>query len=167
MAGRPSKLTKETVDKICLAIRAGNYAKIAAEMAGIGETTYYRWMEEADKEGAPKHFREFRESIRKAEADAEVAKVALISQAASAGDWKAAGWYLERKHPERWGRNDKIRQEISGPDGAPIALSVEEAKQAVLTFLMENEGEDNGEIITEADSIPAIGEETGVAEFPI
>jgi hypothetical protein len=36
---RPTKLTAEITEKICMAIRAGNYAKIAAGLAGIGEST--------------------------------------------------------------------------------------------------------------------------------
>lgn len=152
---RKLKITQDTTDKICLAIRAGNYAKVAAEMAGIGETTYYRWLEEGQKEGATKVYREFWESIKRAEADAEVAAVALIRQAANNGTWQAASWLLERKHGERWGRNDKLRQEITGTNGAPIALSIEEARKAVLAFLdggEEDEPVDTGTNTTETES---------------
>ena len=139
---RPTKLTKEVTERICLAIRAGNYAKVAAAMAGVAETTYYRWLEMAEGPYAKKDYREFRESVERAEAEAEVAAIARIRQAADNGDWKAAGWYLERKHGERWGRNDKLRQEITGANGAPVALSIEEAKKAVLAFLDEGVEED-------------------------
>ena len=139
---RPSKLTPEITERICMAIRAGNYAKVAAAMAGIGETTYYKWLEMAELPNAKKEYKEFRESIERAEAEAEVVAIARIRQAADNGDWKAAGWYLERKHGERWGRNDKLRQEITGANGAPVALSIEEAKKAVLAFLDEGVEED-------------------------
>jgi hypothetical protein len=108
----------------------------------VGETTYYKWLEMADEPNAKKEYREFRESVERAEAEAEVAAIARIRQAADNGDWKAAGWYLERKHGERWGRNDKLRQEITGANGAPVALSIEEAKKAVLAFLDEGVEED-------------------------
>jgi hypothetical protein len=157
---RKLKITQDTTDKICLAIRAGNYAKVAAEMAGIGETTYYRWLEEGQKDNAPKIYREFWESIKRAEADAEVAAVALIRQAANNGTWQAASWLLERKHGERWGRNDKLRQEITGANGAPIALSVEEARKAVLAFL-DDGGEDES-VDTGADTTETEGGTTGV-----
>jgi transposase len=134
---RPTKLTPELLDRITLAIRAGNYAKTACEMVGIGETTFYRWMEEGEKDTGKKEFREFRESIKRAEAEAEVRSVALIRQAADGGTWQAAAWYLERKHGDRWGRNDKIRQEVTGANGAPVSISLEEAKKAVLAFLDE------------------------------
>lgn len=157
---RKLKITQDTTDKICLAIRAGNYAKVAAEMAGIGETTYYRWLELGQKEGASKVYREFWESIKRAEADAEVAAVALIRQAANNGTWQAASWLLERKHGERWGRNDKLRQEITGANGAPIALSVEEARKAVLAFL--NEGGEDESVDTGADTTETEGGTTEV-----
>lgn len=152
---RPTKLTPEITERICLAIRAGNYAKVAAAMAGIGETTYYKWLEMAEKPNAKKEYKEFRESVEQAEAEAEVAAIARIRQAADNGDWKAAGWYLERKHGERWGRNDKLRQEITGANGAPVEISIEEAKKAVLAFLDEGETEDefidSGTDTTEAE----------------
>lgn len=143
---RPSKLTPELQQNIVTAIQAGNYARIAAEMNGISETTFYRWMEMGAEEDAKPQFREFRESIKRAEALAEVVAIARIRQAADNGTWQAAAWYLERKHGDRWGRNDKIRQEISGPEGKPIPLSIEEAKKAVLQFI--NEGNNNGNILT-------------------
>lgn len=160
MAGRPTKLTQETIDKICLAIRAGNYAKIAAQMAGIGESTYYEWLGIAKEPDCDVLFTELAESIQRAEADAEVAAVALIRQAANNGTWQAAGWLLERKNGERWGRNDKIRQEITGADGGPIELTIEEARKAVLEFLGEgdvdesvNEGQDSIVLEREAGSV--------------
>lgn len=148
---RPLKLTQELQERICLAIRAGNYSKIAAEMNGIGETTFYRWLDLGSKPNASKIYREFRESIKRAEAEAEIVSVARIRQAADNGTWQAAAWYLERKHGDRWGRNDKIRQEISGPEGKPVPLSLEEAKKAVLAFLEEgdNESINSGEVSTE------------------
>ena len=160
MAGRPTKLTQETIDKICLAIRAGNYAKIAAQMAGIGESTYYEWLGIAKEPDCDALFTELAESIKRAEADAEVAAVALIRQAANNGSWQAAGWLLERKNGERWGRNDKIRQEITGLNGGPIELTIEEARKVVLEFLGEgdadesiNEGPDSIVLEREAGSV--------------
>lgn len=156
---RPTKLTPELLERVILAIRAGNYAKTACEMVGIGETTFYRWMEDGAKDDAKPLFREFRESIKRAEAEAEVRSVALIRQAADGGTWQAAAWYLERKHGDRWGRNDKLRQEISGPEGKPVPLSLEEAKKAVLAFLEEgdNESLNSGEVSEEnASGTPAL-----------
>ena len=39
--GRRSQLTAEIQERIVSAIRAGNYANIAAQYAGIAESTFY------------------------------------------------------------------------------------------------------------------------------
>ena len=150
---RPSKLTDDTKRKLVLALRAGNDQKVAAQMAGIGETTFYRWMEMGEKENAQKEYREFWELVKRAIAEAEIDAVARIQQAAQNGRWQAAAWWLERKHPERWGRNDKIRAEISGPNGEPIQIDIEEAKKAILEFI--NEGSINESLAT-GTNIPII-----------
>lgn len=155
---RPSKLTDETKRKLVLALRAGNDQKVAAQMAGIGETTFYRWLELAEQPDAKKEYREFRELIQRTIAEAEIDAIARIQQAASNGRWQAAAWWLERKYPERWGRNDKIRAEISGPNGEPIQIDIEEAKKAILEFI--NEGNLHESIPARTD-IPTI--DTGTA----
>jgi hypothetical protein len=131
--GRRSKLTPEVQSKIVSAIRAGNYAHIAASLAGINRSTYYRWLELGEGSAAKQPYKEFRDTVKEAEASAEVANVALIRQAAQNGTWQAAAWYLERKHSDRWGRNDKVRQEISGPEGKPIQVA--DPREVLLTML--------------------------------
>ncbi len=132
---RPTKLTPEVRDKIVKAISAGAYATVAAKAAGIGKSTYFRWLEEALKENAKPELVEFREAVKEAEAQAEIANIALIRTAAQAGTWQAAAWYLERKHAERWGRTTKLQAELSGPDGKPI--QIDDAKAAVMALLDE------------------------------
>ena len=134
--GRKLKLTPELQTRVVNAIKAGNYAFIAAEMAGISKTTYYRWLETAEKPNAEAKYRDFRDAVKEAEAQAEVASVALIRQAAQNGTWQAAAWYLERKHADRWGRNDKVRQEVSGPEGKPIEVT--DAKTAFLAMIEQD-----------------------------
>jgi len=129
---RQKKLTPEVQDKIVSALRAGNYQETAARYAGIGETTFYRWMEMGEDEEAEEIYREFREAVEKAKADAEVRDVALIDKAAHDGSWQAAAWKLERKFPNKWGRVN--RTEISGPDGAPVKVDID-AKASLLQKL--------------------------------
>ena len=158
---RTTKLTSELTQKIVTAIRAGNYAKVAAALVGISEATYYSWLEQAKKPDASPELLEFLESIERAEALAEIDSVTRIRQAADNGTWQAASWLLERKHGERWGRNDKVRQEISGPNGTPLTLSIEDAKKAVLAYL--DEGDSKDEFINSgSDSITT---ESGTTEM--
>lgn len=147
--GRKSKLDSERQKKLLSAIRMGNDKKVACGVAGISEATLYRWLELAQKKNARAELREFRESLERAEAEAEAIKVGRINQAADNGRWQAAAWWLERKHPERWGQQTKIKAEVSGPNGEPIAISIEEARKVVLEML--NEGESDG-LIVEGES---------------
>ncbi len=105
---RPTKLTPTVHEIIVLALASGCYRETAAQHAGIGVSTFYRWMEqgEADVEqNKNTPHRELWEAINKAEADAEVQAVALIRKAAmQPRSWQAAAWLLERKKPDQWGR---------------------------------------------------------------
>jgi hypothetical protein len=108
--GRKSKLDKDRQDKLLKAIRVGNDKKVACALAGISEPTLYRWLEQSKAKNASEQLREFRESFERVEAEAEVLKVSRIAQAADNGRWQAAAWWLERKYPERWAQQTKIKQ---------------------------------------------------------
>ena len=123
MAGRKSKLTKELIEEAVKLIKVGNYAVVVANYLGIGETTWYRWLQEGEqaKSGLK---REFWESIKKAEAVPEIRNVNIIQKAAE-DNWQAAMTYLQRRFPERWGRRDfQVNGEIqhTGKDGEPIEI---------------------------------------------
>jgi len=149
--GRPTKLTPELQERICEFIRGGNYFSTACFAVGLGETTFYKWMERGEEkkvggEGVKVEspFKEFREAIKKAEAEAEVERVARIREAGVGGAviktirytrkdgteveetnltrpaWEADMTHLERRTPDRWGR----RQEIVGKGGRPVEFRV-------------------------------------------
>lgn len=118
--GRKSKLTPELQAKIVQAILGGNYDYIAAQHAGIGETTFYRWLTEGEKPQSGVK-REFWVAVKNASAQAEVRNVALIETAATK-NWQAAAWLLERQHNGRWGR--KERQEHVGEGGGPVVVTM-------------------------------------------
>lgn len=98
----------------------------------------------------------FSTAVEKAEAEGETASVLRIRKAAQGGEvvarktktvtkpdgttiteveeersapnWTADAWYLERKHSDRWGRKDRVKQEITGKDGGPVEVSSAHAK---------------------------------------
>jgi transposase len=118
---RPSKLSPEVEQRILNALRAGNYASTAASYAGIHPATYYRWLERGDPSGhrrADLPYRKFAERVQQASAEAEIRDVTRISKAAET-DWRAAGWRLSHRHPERWGRRTHDRQDTSQPNKQP------------------------------------------------
>lgn len=118
--GRPSKLTPAVKQRLLDAIRAGNYFEAACVYAGIGETTFYRWMEKGEKANSGE-FREFWESVKRAEAEAEARIVALWQQEIP-GNWQAARDFLARRYPERWASREKVHTELTGKDGGPIEI---------------------------------------------
>ena len=129
--GRPSKLTPEVQEKIITAIRAGNYAQVAAVYAGIGESTFYRWMAQGERAKAGR-YRRFWQAVKEAEGEAEVRAVAII-QKKMPEDWRAAMTYLERKHPKRWGRRMDVTSGDEPIQGVvPVKVeTAEEARQAL------------------------------------
>jgi len=116
---RPTKLTPEASQRIVAAIRAGNYAEVAATAAGISPSTFYRWIERGQKQRSGIH-RDFSEAVRKAEGEAEVEAVARVRKAMPS-DWRACMTYLERRYPKRWRRREV--REHTGEGGGPVRVS--------------------------------------------
>lgn len=127
--GRPTKLTEDLSARIVQYIRTGQYVETACAAVGLNKDTYYAWLRRAAayreerRLGARKRQGEeiyllFSDAVERGLAEAEMRDVNIIG-AASASQWQAAAWRLERRHPQRWGRVERVQ--LSGPDGAPIA----------------------------------------------
>jgi len=128
--GRRSELTTELQEQVVLAIHAGNFREVAARFAGITERTFFNWMargceyqkklnkgeEVGEKE---EKFFHFLHAVESAEIKAEVFATGLITKAAKR-DWRAAAWYLERKHKQCWARMQQLKHE--GVIGTPSTL---------------------------------------------
>jgi hypothetical protein len=97
-AGRKGKLTPETSDLIVTALRNGNYIEHAVQAAGIGTSTFWVWMNRGEEEKTGR-YREFRDAVKRAQADAVMARVEVIRSAGLSGSWQAAAWWLERTQP--------------------------------------------------------------------
>jgi hypothetical protein len=102
--GRPVQLTPAVHAQIVEAIRQGNFAHVAAAAAGVPRSTFFRWKQHGTAGEA--RYVPFVEAIEAAEAYADTHAVAVITTAMR-DDPKDAAWYLERKHPKRWGRRDR------------------------------------------------------------
>ena len=130
--GRVTILTQQVQDKMVEAIEMGNYAPTAAEYAGIATSTHYNWLKLGEKGESP--YVEYLEAIKKAEAIAEVRNVGIIQNAAI-NTWTAAAWYLERKHFDKWGRRERVHNELTGANGGPIELAQVDSRAALLAML--------------------------------
>ena len=100
---RPAKLTPELTQEITTYIRDGNSPTISATLVGISPSTYFNWMSKGSNQEP--RFMEFLESIKRANAQSIVNRVAHISRAADSGNWRAAAWLLERMAPESFGKH--------------------------------------------------------------
>lgn len=137
ITGRPTKLTPVLQDKICEYIAAGNYLITACNAVGISDQTMLNWLErgrqEADNGGGI--YFGFLGAVKKAESAAEQLMVERLRDAAmpglrktvtktdgegntsveqveTGGEWLAAATFLERRHPDRWGRKDRTQVSI-------------------------------------------------------
>lgn len=82
---------------------------------------------------------QFYHAIKKAEAIAEDRDVMLITAAAMNGNWQAAAFKLERKHPSKWGR--KIETTLKEYPSEIRAIYVEGNKQMDVEEKTPDEGE--------------------------
>jgi len=131
MAGRRTKLTEEVQTLFIQAIRLGCPKKDACGCAGIGESTYYKWMEWADSKRKDAHrYREFRERIKEAEGEATQRWLAIIEKAAQAGSWQAAAWKLERMRDMFIPRSkQEVETKVDG------SIEIKDARERVLDTL--------------------------------
>lgn len=118
--GRPTELTEDIIDTVVMALRSGAYIETAMNFVGVDRARFYDWNKKAieelkardealdlGKERMPKHdlYVEFHNAIKKAMAESELLMLQIITNAANSGNWMAAAWRLERKHPDRYGIN--------------------------------------------------------------
>lgn len=118
--GRPTKLTEDVIDTIIICLRNGAYIETAMNFVGIPRERFYEWnkkamaelkeRDEAELNGIKRAEKDeiyvtFHNAIKKAMAEAELLDLKVITEAAQKGNWQAAAWRLERKHPDRYGIN--------------------------------------------------------------
>lgn len=134
--GRPSKLTPEVHERIVRSMRAGNYFETACRAAGISPATGYLWKawgEGREVKGRPKPrvlrpYVAFVDAVTRAEAHAEEQAAAnWLKHARKAEDWRGEAEYLQRRHPDRWGRQRvDVRHEGEVGITGPVVDALEE-----------------------------------------
>ena len=65
-------------------------------------------------------------AVEKGLADAMMQALDMVQSAMKDGKWQAAAWLLERRWPEKFGRQ---RHEITGADGGPVEVQTDEAQK--------------------------------------
>jgi AcrR family transcriptional regulator len=130
-AGRKPK-GEATIDSIIQkATEVGKFVKLgmtmtdSARAAGVNPRTLYSWLEKADK--GQDGYEKIRDVL---ETDRAIGQAVLVQRIAKASehDWRAAGWMLERRHPDTWGTKNNVN--LSGSLGLQMEQMTEEELQA-------------------------------------
>ena len=113
--GRPTKFTDKVKEDIIRSLKAGSYVEPACVAAGIDYSTFRQWMNRGEGThqtlAKTQEYSDFYESVTRAIAEGEVNLVKQI-KVASAKDWRAAAWALERRHSDRWANTQRIQVEV-------------------------------------------------------
>ena len=118
-AGRKSDLTPQMQEEICGYIEGGATNRDAALLAGISESTFYKWLDRGKEEAKGKHF-QFIEAIKAARAAFKEHHRKNIKVAGENGSWQASAWLLERSVPQEYGRRQAL--EHSGQIDTPVKV---------------------------------------------
>lgn len=119
--GRPTKCTPDTTEKVCEALKLGVSWAAAAAHAGITERCVMEWCERG--KGGEEPFAQFLQAATRARDSAEVRMAAIVMKAAQEGNASAAQWWLERRRPQSWGRQDSMAVKVDHVDPAAAMAS--------------------------------------------
>ncbi len=110
--GNHSRITEpDTVQAFLDAVQAGNYIDTACHLADLSKVTVYDWIKRG--EAGEDNYVAFANNVKRAQARAEAEAVVRVRKAADDPRfWAAEMTFLERRHPEKWGRRQDSE---SGP----------------------------------------------------
>ena len=120
--GRPTKLTPELQADLVRALASGAYIEAACQYVGIAPQTYYGWIAKAKADDSEPEYLEFMEAVEKARSAVTLRMAGRVLAAADDGSWQAGAWWLERSHPDQYGR----RTNLAGPNGGAIEVKTDD-----------------------------------------
>lgn len=122
---RPPKYSPAVVDRIVRAVELGATYRLAAAYGGITYETFRVWRETKPA---------FSAAVRDAEGRGAVTLLIRIRQEADGGDWRAATWILERRHPDDYGKTVQQHNVVLSDAMALRRMAEELAKEAGVSF---------------------------------
>ena len=124
--GRRSKLTRKIIKSIATKVRKGSNFRAAALSSGVGESTFYSWLERGRQESSGL-YREFLESLEASKAQVEVEiSESLLDISTIKSDGRVALEFLRRRNPE-WNIPDRTEVSASGQLEFVVDLGQEKA----------------------------------------
>jgi hypothetical protein len=106
MARARYRLTLALKEKIAAFIRAGGFAHVAAEAAGLPREVFARWLARGERDDAPANYRAFARAIREAEAQARL-QAELNVRSDKPLDWLKTGPGKASADNPGWGNPSK------------------------------------------------------------
>jgi hypothetical protein len=113
--GKPGRLDDALINTLAEVVERGVTWDVAAQAAGIATGTLHMWRARGADDleaGKPSIYAELVERLTRATAEAERYLIEAIRGHALV-DWRAGAWILERRHAERWARQDRLDVEIA------------------------------------------------------
>jgi hypothetical protein len=136
--GRHLKLNKKLIADIVAVINDGGTNEDAAILNDIAEETFYEWLRLAEVKKRS-IYAEFSEAVKKAKVARKLRRLERIEKAGERKEWQADAWYLERVHPDEFGKREK--HENTGPNGGPQEFRITFGNDSQLPgTLSETEG---------------------------
>ena len=111
-SGRRLRLTPEIQAKIIEHLELGAFKSHAAAAVGLSRHAIDEWLQRGNEGEEP--YAAFALAVNAAIAKDAIRNQAIISNAAmnnTPGDWRAAAWNLERKHPKLYGHRQERRHD--------------------------------------------------------
>ena len=105
--------------QICAFIRAGGYAPVAAEAAGVPRRVFEKWLARGQKRRARATYRTFAEAIRQAEAQARL-NAEMAAYKKDAMNWLKSGPGRETGNRPGWSMPVRARPAGEGREVNPL-----------------------------------------------
>ena len=134
---KPTKVQSKVREDLIENLRTGMTIEAACLLAGIGRTTYYRWLDEDEK---------WADECKSAVRFAEAVLLARVKQLAmDKMDWRAFAWILEKRFPDDYGKRQELKVESTqSSDGtAEVLAMLEQVKGMKHSTSSEEEAEES------------------------
>jgi hypothetical protein len=119
--GRPplDVMNHELIEPLEEYLRDGMFFKEACRLVGVSPTTVGKWVRAGQHDlqaGRETSNAEFAVRVTQAIEYAKHDRIKRIAEAAEKNPafWTADAWWLERRHPEEFGRQDRINMNLNG-----------------------------------------------------
>lgn len=137
----PDKFNSFRVEALLEAASRGFPHTMIAGAGGISTGTLYNWLNKGreefealgdHEEPEPFSFAAFYEAFQRAMLQTDALAIGRMKSEMEKEDgaWQAAAWWLERRHPDAFGKRSETR--ITGHDGGPVRITAIEVVREVV-----------------------------------